>query len=310
MSELLGESTTDVATTLHFPPTSRRPRDDEIDVYGLTHRGKVRPDNQDHFLIGQLRGRLEVKASSLPSTQRLPLEEERVGSFMIVADGVGGGHKGERASRIALEEVALYINEAARCYYRASDSDGDFVQALERTARKVHEAVVDQAACDPGSEGMATTLTLLILVWPWSYVLQVGDSRYYRYSEGVLTQVSRDQTLAQALVDQGIMSKSLSTNSPLSNVLVSSLGGAQSEPVVTRMPNSWEHVHLLCSDGLTRHVSDERIAERLGAMQSARQVCEALLQDALDAGGTDNITILVGRPVPGKAEEQSPGRCA
>ena len=153
---------TGIAPTLHFPPTSRRPRDDEIDVYGLTNRGKVRPDNQDHFLIGQLRGRLEVKASSLPSTQRLPLEEERVGSFMIVADGVGGGHKGERASRIALEEVALYINEAARCYYRASDSDGDFVQALERTARKVHEAVVDQAACDPGSEGMATTLTLLI----------------------------------------------------------------------------------------------------------------------------------------------------
>jgi len=303
---------TGVAPTLQLPPTSRRPRDDEIDVYGLTHRGKVRPDNQDHFLIGQLRGRLEVKASSLPSTQRLPLEEERVGSFMIVADGVGGGHKGERASRIALEEVALYINEAARCYYRATDSDGDFLQALERTARKVHEAVVDQAASDPAAEGMATTLTLLILVWPWSYVLQVGDSRYYRYSttDGLLTQVSRDQTLAQALVDQGIMTKSLSEASPLSNVLISSLGGAQSEPVVARMPNSWEHVHLLCSDGLTRHVSDARIAERLGAMKSARQACEALLQDALDAGGTDNITILVGRPVPGQAEEQGTGRCA
>ena len=303
---------TGIAPTLHFPPTSRRPRDDEIDVYGLTNRGKVRPDNQDHFLIGQLRGRLEVKASSLPSIQRLPLEEERVGSFMMVADGVGGGQRGERASRIVLEELALYINEAARCYYRAADRDGDFLQMLERAAKKVHEAVVEQAARDPDAEGMATTLTLLILVWPWSYVLQVGDSRYYRYSttDGVLTQVSRDQTLAQALVDQGIMTKSLSESSPLSNVLVSSLGGAQSEPVVTRMPNSWEHVHLLCSDGLTRHVSDDRIAERLGKMQSARQVSEALLQDALDAGGTDNITILVGRPVPGKDEEQTPGRCA
>jgi serine/threonine protein phosphatase PrpC len=301
---------TDTATEIHFPPTSRRPRDDEIDSYGLTHRGKVRPDNQDHFLIGQLRGRLVVRASSLPSTERLPIEEERVGSFMMVADGVGGGQKGERASRIALEEVTLYINEAARCYYRASDSDGDFLQSLERAAKKVHEAVVEQAAGDPDAEGMATTLTLLILVWPWSYVLQVGDSRYYRYSKGVLTQVSRDQTLAQALVDQGIMSKSLSEGSPLSNVLVSSLGGEQSAPVVARMPNSWEHVHLLCSDGLTRHVSDERIAERLRTMRSARQVCEDLLQDALDAGGTDNITILVGRPVPGSAEEETTGRCA
>ena len=301
---------TETATRIHLPPPTRRPRDEEIDSFGLTHPGKVRPDNQDHFLIGQLRGRLAVKASSLPSIHNLPLEEDRIGSFMMVADGVGGGQKGERASRIALEEVTLYINEAARCYYRAADRDGDFLHALERTARRVHEAVVEHAANDPDAAGMATTLTLLILVWPWSYVLQVGDSRYYRYSNGVLEQVSRDQTLAQALVDQGIMSKTLSETSPLSNVLVSSLGGEQSAPVVTRMQNTWEHIHLLCSDGLTRHVSDERIADRLANMESARQVCEALLQDALDAGGSDNITILVGRPVPADVDEGSPGRCA
>ena len=301
---------TETATRIHLPPPSRRPRDEEIDAFGLTHPGKVRPDNQDHFLIGQLRGRLAVKSSSLPSIHNLPLEEDRIGSFMMVADGVGGGQKGERASRIALEEVTLYINEAARCYYRAADRDGNFLHALERTASRVHEAVVDYAASDPDAAGMATTLTLLILVWPWSYVLQVGDSRYYRYSNGALEQVSRDQTLAQALVDQGIMSKTVSEKSPLSNVLVSSLGGEQSAPVVTRMENTWEHIHLLCSDGLTRHVSDERIAEQLANMQSARQVCEALLQDALDAGGSDNITILVGRPVPADAEEGPPGRCA
>ena len=131
-------------------------------------------------------------------------------------------------------------------------------------------------------------------------MLQVGDSRYYRYRNGVLSQVSHDQTLAQALVDQGIMSPTRSAHSPLSNVLVSSIGGAQTAPVVTRMPNEWGNIHLLCTDGLTRHVSDDRIAERLGSMKSARQVCEDLLQDALDGGGTDNITILVGRAVPGE----------
>jgi protein phosphatase len=289
---------TDMITTAHSVPTSRRPRDDEIDSYGVTHRGKLRPDNQDHFLIGQLRGRLTVKVSSLPSVHHLPIEEERVGSFMMVADGVGGGQKGERASRIALEEVAQYISEAARCYYRANEPDTDLVQSLERAARKVHEAVIEHAAADPEAAGMATTLTLLIIVWPWSYVLQVGDSRYYRYRNGVLNQISRDQTVAQALVDQGIMTPALSAQSPLSNVLSSSLGGVQTAPVVTRMQTSWEDVHLLCSDGLTKHVSDDRIAERLGSMQSARQVCEELLQDALDGGGTDNITILVGRAVP------------
>ena len=281
-----------------LPTTSRRPRDDELDVYGLTHTGKLRPENQDHFLVGSLRGRLNVRLSSLPDTEKLPVEEERVASFMMVADGVGGGRSGEEASRTALEEVAQFITEGAGCYFRAGESERDFVSALEMAAKSWHKAVRERAAADPDTVGMATTLTLFIGVWPWSYLVQVGDSRYYEYANGVLTQISRDQTVAQALVDQGIMSKTLSLQSPLSNVLASSIGGPQTAPVITRIPNSWETIHLLCSDGLTRHVPDERIAERLGAMESAKQVCEALLQDALDGGGTDNITILVGRKVP------------
>ena len=282
---------------LSAPPT-RRPRDDELDVYGLTHPGKVRTENQDHFLIGSLRGRLNIRISSLPSTHMLPIEEERVASFMMVADGVGGGQKGEEASRMALEGVARYISEGARCYYRAEDGDGDFGRALEQAAKRCHQAIRERAAADPETAGMATTLTLLIGVWPWSYVLQVGDSRYYRYTDGVLTQMSRDQTVAQALVDQGLIPQELAPQSPLAHVLASSMGGPQTAPVVTRLPMTWGTIHLLASDGLTRHVTDERIAERLGAMESAKQVCEALLQDALDGGGTDNITIIVGRAVP------------
>ncbi len=73
-------------------------------------------------------------------------------------------------------------------------------------------------------------------------------------------------------------------------------------PVVTRMEQAWDTCGLLCSDGLTKHVSDERIAERLRTMTSARQACEALVQDALDAGGSDNITVVIGRPTPNKIE--------
>lgn len=275
----------------------RKPLDDELDAYGLTHPGKVRKENQDHFLVGSLRGRLNVRISSLPVDDRLPIEEERVASFMMVADGVGGGRKGEEASRLALEEVAQYISSSARCYFRSDDDEGDFVQALERAARNIHTSLRERGAEDPATMGMATTLTMFIGVWPWSYLLQVGDSRYYRFANGVLTQISQDQTVAQALVDQGILTPALSAMSPLSNVLSSSIGGPQTAPVVTRIPNSWENIHLLCSDGLTKHVSDERIAERLGAMTSAKQACEQLLEDALDAGGTDNITIIVGRAV-------------
>ena len=281
-----------------IPTPSRRPHDDELDVYGLTHPGKLRPENQDHFLVGSLQGRLNVVGSSLPNPQTLPVDENRVASFMMVADGVGGGRKGEEASRVAVEEVAQFITEGAGCYFRSGDSERHFIRALEQAARSWHNTVRERAAADPDTVGMATTLTLFIGVWPWSYLLQVGDSRYYTYAEGVLSQISRDQTVAQVLVDQGIMTKTLSLQSPLSNVLASSIGGPQTAPVITRLPLSWGSVHLICSDGLTKHVSDERIAERLGAMESSKQACEALLQDALDAGGTDNVTVVIGRTVP------------
>ena len=276
--------------------TARKPRDDEIDSYGVTHRGKVRAENQDHFLIGSLRKRITIRQSSL-SLEQIPLEEERVASFMMVADGVGGGLKGEQASRMALEVVTKYIAEGARCYYRFDEEGVDLVQALEEGAKRCHDAIQERAASDESAAGMATTLTLFIAVWPSYYILQVGDSRYYQYRDGVLHQISRDQTVAQELADQGIMPRDLMLKSPLTHVLSSSIGGHQTAPVVTRLPSAWGTIHLLCSDGLTRHVPDSRIAERLGAMQSAQQVAEELVQDALDGGGSDNITVVVVRAV-------------
>jgi serine/threonine protein phosphatase PrpC len=276
--------------------TARKPRDDEIDAYGVTHCGKVRAENQDHFLIGSLRKRITIRQSSL-SLEQIPLEEERVASFMMVADGVGGGLKGEQASRMALEVVTKYIAEGARCYYRFDEEGVDLVQALEEGAKRCHDAIQERAASDESAAGMATTLTLFIAVWPWYYILQVGDSRYYQYRDGVLHQISRDQTVAQELADQGIMPRDLMLKSPLTHVLSSSIGGHQTAPVVTRLPSAWGTIHLLCSDGLTRHVPDSRIAERLGAMQSAQQVAEELVQDALDGGGSDNITVVVARAV-------------
>lgn len=276
----------------------RKPRDDEIDVWGVTHVGKVRKENQDHFLLGSLRKRLDILSSSLPAIKELPLEDERVAFLAMVADGVGGGRKGEEASRAALEEVTQYITESARCYYQADADGADFVDALTQAAALTHKKIIERGQRDPENSGMATTLTLYIGLWPWTFLLQVGDSRYYIFSKGALKQISRDQTMAQELADQGVMAPEVAKASRLAHVLSSSMGGPENAPVVTRLPASWDNVHLLCSDGLTKHVSDEQIAKRLGEMTSAEQVCNALLQDALDGGGTDNITIIVGRGVP------------
>ena len=144
---------------------------------------------------------------------------------------------------------------------------------------------------------MATTLTLLLSVWPRAYLLQVGDSRCYLLRNGELTQITRDQTMAQEMVDLGIMKPEQVAGTRLEHTLTSSIGGSHTQPSVTRFDMNWGHVVLLCSDGLTRHVSDDRIREVLRSMTSARQACEALLQEALDGGGTDNITVVVARAV-------------
>ena len=278
-------------------PSARKPRDDEIDVYGLTHAGKVRKTNEDHFLVGALKKHLDIKATSLPSTNQLAGGDERIAFLAMIADGVGGRMAGEEASRMTLEEVTQYVTQSTNAYYQGDPLAEGFIDRLQEAALRSHEHIRERAKSDEELRGMATTLTVFLGVWPWVYLLQVGDSRYYLYDDGVLTQVSRDQTMAQELVDQGVMTRSVALASRWANVLSSSIGGEQTAPVVTRIPNEWDVIHLLCSDGLTKHVSDERIAEHLSQMTSAKQTCEALLQDALAGGGTDNITIIVGRSV-------------
>jgi protein phosphatase len=275
---------------------TRKPRDSEIDVHGLTHQGKVRKSNQDHFLICSLEREIRVRLSSLPDSSPLTARGERLAFLAMVADGVGGSAKGEEASRQALERVTRYLTQSIQCYYTAdADDDSGFAASLTDAAMQVHADIVRDSEQDPERRGMATTLSLWLGVWPRIYLLQVGDSRCYLLRDGALRQISRDQTMATELVELGVLKPADAPNSRWASMLSSSIGGSQTAPQVTRYENRWDDVHLLCSDGLTRHVPDERIKERLEAMSSSREACEALLQDALDAGGSDNISIIVGR---------------
>lgn len=280
-----------------FP--NRKPRDDELDVHGVSHPGRVRKDNQDHFLIATFHRRINVLGTNLPiATHPLPSEEQRMAYVAMVADGVGGGVGGAEASATALEAAMRYVNESVTVYYGGGAHEEDFKTLLQEAALRAHEAVRAAREQRDVRGTMATTLTLYIGVWPTYYLLQIGDSRYYVWRDGTLMQMTRDQTMAQDLVDQGAMSQAVAARTPMAHVLSSALGGDTTVPVVTKLPFNWGNVHLLCSDGLTKHVTDARIAEVLGSMTSARQAAEQLLQDALDAGGSDNITVVVSRSVP------------
>jgi serine/threonine protein phosphatase PrpC len=284
------------------PALDRRPRDEEIDVYGLTHPGKVRAENQDHFLICALKKQMVVRLTSLPDADNLMAEPERLASLAMVADGVGGGAKGAEASRIALEAVAKYVSSSMRCYYaQGSADDRELSRTLQEGASQCHMELLRRGEETPDHRGMATTLTLYLGVWPRAYLLQVGDSRAYLLRQGELIQITRDQTMAQELVDLGVLSRADASDSPLAHRLSSSIGGSQTAPVVTRFEMTWGNVLLLCSDGITKHVSDDRLRERLRSMTSAQQVCEDLLHDALEGGGSDNITVIVGRAMPSES---------
>lgn len=280
-----------------MPP---KPRDEDLDLFGLTHKGKVRKDNQDHFLISTLHKTIRVLSTSLPNPELLELPSQRLASFSMVADGVGGHAGGEEASRAALEAIAEYVINTMYCFYAAdAENEAVFLQSLQEAASHCHQSVISRAKESGVKEGMATTLTAAIGLWPYMYILQVGDSRCYRLQNGRLEQLTRDQTIAQDLVDSGVLPPARAQWSPLAHVLSSSIGGT-ALPTVTRTEITGDRsdIFLLCTDGLTKHVPDERIAERLRTLSSSEQACQALLDDALEGGGTDNITVVILRALP------------
>jgi protein phosphatase len=144
---------------------------------------------------------------------------------------------------------------------------------------------------------MATTLTLAMVVWPSVYVVQVGDSRCYHYQvrEKKLRKQTRDQTLAQDLVDKGALPADRAANSPFAHVLASAIGGREALPDVTTFMVGPGDVLLLCSDGLTKHVTDEQIAEACRTQKGSEQLARTLLEMALAGGGSDNVTVLAGQ---------------
>ena len=281
-----------------------RPTDSDLDLFGITHVGLVREENQDHFLLATVHPQLRIHGTSLPDAAALQMPGQRLASILLVADGVGGSAAGSEASRLATEAIMRYVTSTLRCYHTVgSSNDSEFMDALREAAIEAHETVRAEARERLDGRDMATTLSLGIVVWPWLYVLQVGDSRCYVFAEGQLRQVTRDQTIAQELVDRGVMTPEKAHASPLNHVLSSAIGATEAMPEVTRVNvHARGTVILVCSDGLTKHVEDHEIAAHVAAMTSSEQLCRALLALVLDRGGSDNVTLVVGRARPLGAE--------
>jgi len=274
-----------------------RPADDELDLFGITHKGRVRAENQDHFLVSTVHPQVVIHGTSLPDTDKLPLRGTRLATLLVVADGVGGAAAGSDAARLATESVTAFVASSLRSFHAAgSASEEELLDGLKAAALEAHNFVRSEAAKHAHQAGMATTLTICIVVYPHAYVVQVGDSRAYFFGDGKLRQLTHDQTVAQALVDQGLMPPERLEASPFKHMLSSAIGAEEALPDVTTFDISERgSTILMCSDGLTKHVSDEELAERLKVMKSSEQLAKELLELALERGGSDNITIITAR---------------
>ena len=276
------------------PALRHKPTDERIDVFGITHQGLRRTENADHFLVASLHRAMRVHATSLDPDAMPPMSSDSRGYLLLVADGVGGLARAKEGSAQATDAIARFLLEMNEVTYPV-DAAGEkvIVERLRGFVQLVHESLREEF--EQSRVGTATTITIALGMWPRAFIVHAGDSRCYRMRSGELQRLTSDQTLAQALIDAGALKPDAEPVARLKNTLVSALGSSQLEvQVVTdqlRPSDQW----LLCTDGLTRHVSDDEIADRLRRPGTAETVCNDLIQLALSRGGEDNVTVICGR---------------
>lgn len=264
-----------------------------IDSFGLTDKGKVRESNQDNFLIVDIRKSVQVQHSSL-SDEALGGRFAPVGgNLFVVADGVGGGPDGDRASETAISALLGYVTETVGCFNDASASkEHELFERLEETVQGVHERLLAETENKRG-QTPATTLTMLLLIWPRAYLVHVGDSRAYVRRSGRVQQLTRDQTFGEYMVSLGAWTEEQAAKARPAATLSSAIGGTEMQPVVGLVDLDPGDSLMLCTDGLTKHVNNDRIAEVLGKSENAEAMARELLDSAMAEGGTDNIAVIV-----------------
>lgn len=225
---------------------------------GLSDTGRVRDNNEDSGFAGP--------------------------SLVLVADGVGGAAAGEVASA-----TAAYVTTALAL----GDPHADVLDLLARAVRLTHDQLRRGTALDPTRVGMGTTLTALLTDGTRLALAHVGDSRGYLLRDGELRQLTRDQTLVQLLVDEGVISRQEARGHPRRNVVLQALdAGRPATPELTLLELRVGDRFLVCSDGLSDLVDDEEISAVL-VNGEPDEAAARLVAEALEQGGTDNVTCVV-----------------
>jgi PPM family protein phosphatase len=252
-----------------------------IDAAGYSDQGRVRQNNEDAYKIE-------------PSLD-----------LFVLSDGMGGMAHGERASALAVGTIVSHCQESENnrttpLFWESRPDLSERTNRLGSAVTLANRKIFDEAAIHPDSRGMGATIVAAWLSDQRLSLVHVGDSRAYLLRAGSLEQLTADHSLVAEHVRRGIMTPQEAENSQLQSVLVKALGiEGQVEPDADEHMLLDGDVLLLCSDGLTRMVTDPEIASTLLTVEPAQAAADRLVELANDYGGEDNVTVIVVRFVAG-----------
>jgi len=243
---------------------------DGMEAYAKTHTGKVRTNNEDCYFVS-----------------------EQGPKLYVVADGMGGHNAGEIASSVAVDAVKGYIYEELKNI----QSKDEIEEVLLGSIRHANAEVYQMSKSGENMDGMGTTLTLLLIDEDILYFAHVGDSRAYFLKGTSIEQITDDHSLVGELLRAGTISEEQARVHPQKNILTNAVGTGLTVKIDVLHRIVENGIILLCTDGLTTHVSESEIAEIISAEDSLETICSALVDKANAAGGQDNITVVAVKVV-------------
>ncbi|HJS09177.1 MAG TPA: protein phosphatase 2C domain-containing protein [Pirellulales bacterium] len=270
----------------------------QVDAAGLSHVGKVRTRNEDHFFIGRF-GRFFEKIQTNVPPGELEDRFSEAGYAMVVADGLGGHAAGDTASKLAINVLLSLVLETSDWILRF-EKQSDFERVIERTRQRFIETsrvMTAESQANPELRGFGTTLTLAASVGRDLFVAHVGDTRAYIFRGGKLQQLTTDHTYAQELFEAGVLDDKSAGAAWLKSRVTRLLGDSSKscEPDIQTLRLEHGDTLLICSDGLCDMVDDTTIVGVVAEGQPAEAACARLVDSALAAGGRDNVTLIIAR---------------
>lgn len=260
-----------------------------IQVFAQTDVGRTRDHNEDAYIVASLSEGEPMRFERLVEQPADPMA-----TLFMVADGMGGAAAGEVASATAVDVVLRHLREGLAG--RPALEPVELVSQLTRATEIANWSIFQQAVNRPDLRGMGTTATIAVLLGDTLYLAQVGDSRGYLVRDGVATQLTKDQSLMQKLIEAGELTEEEAAMSERRNIILQALGPEPNVKVdVTEQPLRRGDVLVLCSDGLSGLVKPDQIAQVIGEELDLSVACDRLISMANDVGGPDNITVVAVR---------------